>query len=149
MARHKIPADPTKDLAQYVLERTNNGQDLVDRLLELGLTTATRTAADRRIAIAAIEALLDRGLGKPQLRIEHGGTDADAEAEAGAYRQLTDAELELLARFPDAARSPRQLRAVRQLAALDGGGQVSGAEPAGAPAAADDPDDDLDADLDD
>lgn len=122
--RVTLPANPEKDLARYILERTNNGTDIADRLIELGITGPCKTAADRRIAVAALEILLDRSVGGKVQRLELSDAGAGARQSAEQYRDLTDAELEVLARFPELARlPPGAKRAAAAMAALDAPGR--------------------------
>jgi hypothetical protein len=89
----------SKHLARYIAERSGNGEALVDRLFELGLEMPANTAAEKRIAVAAVIALLERGAGKAaqEVQISLGPTISGDRK----LRTLTDEDLEVLARLDD------------------------------------------------
>lgn len=114
-----------KNLARYIAERTRNGEDLVDRLIELGLEAPASTAAERRIAVAAIEALLERGAGKATQEVSL-TLSSGATASEDRFRRLSDEDLEILARLdlvePESPALAEVTEASNALAVLDVGG---------------------------
>lgn len=100
--RTKCHEDAARRVARYIDSLTDGGQAMVDRLIELGITQPAVSAADRRIAVAACEILLERVAGKPRQEIVL-ELDAAAPAPAPApMRQLTDAQLEAIAALDEA-----------------------------------------------
>ena len=114
----------TRDLADYVLETTGGGRELIDSLLSIArgvmpnvaVQEGSRPRKDQQVRPAdqlkAIEMLLDRGSGAPlqQLDIAHSVSD-------GPLEHLSDKTLRLL------VENARQLKEGSGVV-VDGDGQV-------------------------
>lgn len=119
--RTKPQMTMAKYVAHYIAERTDNGKKIVDRLIELGLETEVTSPAERRIVVAALEALLERGAGKATQEVQISVAPGPA-AGVARLRQLTDEELELAARLDEA--DPEPGAAEREIAAASNGLQL-------------------------
>lgn len=94
-----------KNLARLIAEATDNGGLLLKRLFELGgldpdNPMPANTAAERRVAVAAIEILLERGAGKATQEVQI-SLGEGAAATAARLRPMTEAQLEALAQLDE------------------------------------------------
>lgn len=108
--RTRCHEDAAKRAARYIDDLTDGGQAMIRRLVELGIEQPATSAADRRIAVAACEILLERWAGKPRQEISI-AVDGVTAGAGTAVRQLSDAQLEAIAALDAAEAAAGELEA--------------------------------------